>query len=131
MSQSIYAGSMDVTYLVVIPSSRGPVRLRLSGGDLVLRAGTVTSMNLGEMDIAELYKKCPGVKIRPQIPSPRIPLAEAKTADVKAEKVAEPVRAREDDGTYKGDDPTTPEVNEAYVAPKKGKAKNQKDEDKG
>ena len=41
----------------------------------------------------------------------------------KATTSAAPVeRARDDDGHFKGDDPTTPEVNEAYVggkAPKK------------
>jgi len=37
----------------------------------------------------------------------------------------DPVRARNEDGTLKGDDPTTPETNEAWeggVAPKKEKA---------
>ena len=46
------------------------------------------------------------------------PIKEAEsTVQPSAEKVAEPepVRAREDDGTYKGDDPDTPDVNEAYV----------------
>tara|TARA_B100000287_G_C20109173_1_gene573677 strand:+ start:37 stop:207 length:171 start_codon:yes stop_codon:yes gene_type:complete len=37
-----------------------------------------------------------------------------------------PKRARKEDGTYKGDDPKTEKVNEAWVggkAPKKGKKK--------
>ena len=39
-----------------------------------------------------------------------------------AEETSEPVRARNDDGTLKGDDPSTPDVNEAWEggeAPKK------------
>ena len=43
------------------------------------------------------------------------------------EVVEDPERAREEDGTYKGDDKDTPDVNEAYVdgkgKPKKGKSK--------
>jgi len=38
----------------------------------------------------------------------------------------DPVRARNEDGTLKGDDPTTPETNEAWesgVAPKKAATK--------
>ena len=31
-------------------------------------------------------------------------------------KTAKPARAREEDGQYKGDDPSTPDVNEAYVS---------------
>lgn len=37
-----------------------------------------------------------------------------------AEEVA--TRARKDDGTYQGDDPATPDVNEAFEPPKKRKA---------
>lgn len=33
------------------------------------------------------------------------------------EPAAELERAREEDGTYRADDPATPEVNEAYVQP--------------
>ena len=42
---------------------------------------------------------------------------------------AEPMRARNDKGHYVADDPSTPDVNEAYVggkAPKKSKAKSSK-----
>jgi hypothetical protein len=46
-------------------------------------------------------------------------LAEALKGTVTASSdttiVGEPVRAREDDGTYRGDDPSTPDVNEAYA----------------
>lgn len=31
--------------------------------------------------------------------------------------VTEPVRAREEDGTFKADDPSTPDINEAYDPP--------------
>ena len=34
-----------------------------------------------------------------------------------------PVRARKSDGKLSGDDPSTPDVNEAYSKPKKKKAK--------
>ena len=48
----------------------------------------------------------------------------------KAKEVDAPVeRARDDDGHFKGDDPATPEVNEAYVggkAPKKKPAAKKK-----
>ena len=45
----------------------------------------------------------------------------------KAKEVAAPVeRARDDDGHFKGDDPATPEVNEAYVGGKAPKKKAKK-----
>ncbi len=43
-------------------------------------------------------------------------------AETGAEETSEPVRARNEDGTLKGDDPDTPDVNEAWEggkAPKK------------
>lgn len=66
---NIYAGSLDVTYLVTIPRNRGPVRVKLAAGVQVLRAGTSTPMILGDLDIAALYSACPGVKLRPLVPT--------------------------------------------------------------
>jgi hypothetical protein len=37
--------------------------------------------------------------------------------DPSQEPVVEPVRAREEDGTFKADDPSTPDLNEAYEPP--------------
>ena len=39
-------------------------------------------------------------------------------------KVVDPVRARNDDGTLKGDDPSTPDVNEAWEGGKAPAKKN-------
>ena len=39
-------------------------------------------------------------------------------------KVIDPVRARNDDGTLKGDDPSTPDVNEAWEGGKAPAKKN-------
>lgn len=67
--RSTYAGSMDVTYLVIVPVNRGPVRVKLFGGVQVLRAGTSTPMQLGQSDIAALYAACPDVRIKPLVSS--------------------------------------------------------------
>jgi hypothetical protein len=42
-------------------------------------------------------------------------LSQRPDRPVKPDKPTGKVRAREADGTYKGDDPTTPVVNEAWV----------------
>ena len=67
--RSTYVGSMDVTYLVIVPVNRGPVRVKLFGGVQVLRAGTSTPMQLGQSDIAALYAACPDVRIKPLVSS--------------------------------------------------------------
>ena len=43
---------------------------------------------------------------------------EHKPHSIKDKKPSEPIRAREEDGTFKGDDPSTPDINEAYVGGK-------------
>jgi len=39
---------------------------------------------------------------------------EVKPNSIKDKKPSEPIRAREEDGTFKGDDLSTPDVNEAW-----------------
>lgn len=39
---------------------------------------------------------------------------EVKPHSIKEKKPSEPIRARNEDGTLKGDDPSTPNVNEAW-----------------
>lgn len=51
--------------------------------------------------------------------------AEAKMVEMQ-EQVVEPKRARDDKGHYVADDPSTPDVNEAYVGGKKPKKKTTK-----
>lgn len=69
-----------------------------------------------------------------KIPDERIAeMADAKPASVANRRrsmgiaafgtAPEPERAREDDGTFKADDPETPDVNEAFVQPTKAEPK--------
>lgn len=58
--------------------------------------------------------KKPTTATKSTTPKKRAP---RKSRAKKPPVAATPVRAREDDGTFVGDDPSTPDVNEAYVAP--------------
>ena len=44
-----------------------------------------------------------------------------------ARRVSRPIRAREDNGTFRADDPETPDVNEAWVAPPKRRTRKPKE----
>jgi len=48
---------------------------------------------------------------------PRMSLVRAIEKALQAAPPVEPERAREDDGTFLADDPATPDVDEAFVAP--------------
>ncbi len=50
---------------------------------------------------------------------PSVKAASSNKAATGGSNKTEPKRAREKDGTYKGDDPSTPDKNEAYDPPKK------------
>lgn len=71
---------------------------------------------LKEMIEAAVPAPVPEPEPEPEAPPVIEDMAEPDEEDGKEEE-EKPERAREDDGTFKGDDPSTPEVNEAFDPP--------------
>lgn len=63
--QSTFAASLDVEWVVEVPSDRPMVVVKLAVGRFEWRAGSVHTLTLGEGDVAALYAQIPGVRIRP------------------------------------------------------------------
>lgn len=63
--QSTYAASLDVEWVIEIPSDRCMAVVKLDAGTFEWKAGTTHTLVLGEGDVAALYAQVPGVRIRP------------------------------------------------------------------
>ena len=63
--QSTFAASLDVEWVVEVPSDRPMVVVKLTVGRFEWRAGSVHTLTLGDGDVAALYAQIPGVRIRP------------------------------------------------------------------
>jgi len=94
-----YAGSMDVTYQVVIPNNIAPRTLSLASGDVKLRPGTTHHLRLGERDIARLVELVPGVRLKaaPVVEPPKVVEVNVGMVDVKVEAGDDGVLGTDDD----------------------------------
>ena len=97
-----FAGIADAKYKVTIPGNIPPTFIRLGGEKMRLNAGSTLVRVLSGADFAVLERDIPGVRIAPA------------SLQVSQPVTREPERAREEDGTFRADDPSTA-VDEAWV----------------
>ncbi len=95
------------------------VRKRRPGDRSVIR--TPREIVRCEFDGPLIVANCNGSNARRILQKKGFRLEEAPQAKAKAKPKPKPKakRARDEDGHFKGDDPTTPTVNEAWSPPKK------------
>lgn len=65
MKLSTYTGVVGIEWEVKVPRDRGKTRIMLSCGETCFTPGSTETLRLGEGDVATLYSKIPGVRIRP------------------------------------------------------------------
>lgn len=62
---SIYTGVQGIEWEIKVPRDRGKTRVVLSCGEVCLVPGSTEKIKLGEGDLAVLYAKVPGIRVRP------------------------------------------------------------------
>jgi len=76
-----------------------------------------------EFDGPLIIAKCSGTNARRALEKRGFVLAPEAPKKSKPKPKPKPKRARDEDGQFKGDDPSTPDVDEAWKPPKKKSAK--------